>query len=43
MSTRACVAIEEKNGKWKGVYNHWDGYPSGLGKEPCLSLWAGLT
>jgi len=32
MATRACVAIK-KGRSWKGVYNHWDGYPSGLGKD----------
>ena len=32
MSTRGCVAIGDKK-KWEGVYNHFDSYPSGLGKE----------
>ena len=30
MSTRGCVAIGTP-AKWRGVYNHWDSYPSGLG------------
>lgn len=33
MSTRAIVAYKTKDDKWEGVFNHWDGYPSGLGKE----------
>lgn len=32
MSTRGCVAIEDEDG-WVGVYNHYDSYPDGLGKE----------
>lgn len=32
MSTRGCVAIGNKK-EWKGVYNHFDSYPSGLGVE----------
>lgn len=32
MSTRGAVAIKKGNG-WIGVYNHWDSYPKGLGKE----------
>ncbi|MBC7219282.1 MAG: hypothetical protein H5T49_04030 [Hadesarchaea archaeon] len=32
MSTRGCVAIKTGTG-WRGVYNHCDSYPSGLGKE----------
>jgi len=32
MSTRGCVAIKQGEG-WRGVYNHWDSYPTGLGKE----------
>ena len=32
MSTRGCVAIKTEEG-WRGVYNHWDSYPTGLGKE----------
>jgi hypothetical protein len=30
MGTRAVIAAPEGDG-WKGVYHHWDGYPSGLG------------
>lgn len=34
MSTRACVAYEvNKPDDWIGIYSHWDGYPSHLGKE----------
>jgi DNA-directed RNA polymerase subunit RPC12/RpoP len=32
MSTRGCVAIKTEDG-WRGVFNHWDSYPTGLGKE----------
>lgn len=32
MSTRGCVAIGTPE-KWRGVYNHWDSYPTGLGQE----------
>lgn len=32
MSTRGAVAVGTKD-KWKGVFNHWDSYPRGLGKE----------
>jgi hypothetical protein len=31
MSTRGCVAIGTPE-KWRGVYNHWDSYPTGLGE-----------
>jgi len=31
MSTRAVIGREAGEGKFKGVYHHWDGYPSGLG------------
>jgi hypothetical protein len=34
MSTRACIAHKDSGpDKWVGVYSHWDGYPSWLGKE----------
>lgn len=37
MSTRSAIArcnkTFAKTGGFKGVYHHWDGYPSGLGKE----------
>ncbi len=37
MSTRGSVAIgTPKN--WRGVYNHWDSYPTGLGR----SIWQHL-
>jgi hypothetical protein len=32
MSTRGCVAIGTGK-EWKGVYNHYDSYPQGLGIE----------
>lgn len=32
MSTRGYYGIR-KNGELKGTYNHWDSYPSGLGKD----------
>jgi len=32
MSTRSVIAARTKRG-FKGVYHHWDGYPSGLGAE----------
>jgi hypothetical protein len=31
MSTRGCVAIGTPS-KWRGVYNHWDSYPTCLGR-----------
>jgi len=31
MSTRGCIARSTGEGTFKGVYHHWDGYPSGLG------------
>lgn len=37
MATRGVVAIKKGNG-WIGVYNHWDSYPTGLGKELWLHL-----
>ena len=33
MSTRGCVAVKQDFGQWQGVYNHFDSYPTGLGKE----------
>jgi hypothetical protein len=30
MATRGCVAVGTPD-KWRGVYNHWDSYPTGLG------------
>lgn len=33
MSTRGAVAIKQDDNSWKGVYNRYDSYPSGLGKE----------
>jgi hypothetical protein len=34
MATRGCVAVGTPD-KWRGVYNHWDSYPSWLGA--CLA------
>jgi len=31
MATRGCVGIVQEDGTWRGVYNHWDSYPTGLG------------
>ena len=33
MSTRGAVAIKQDDGSWRGVYNRYDSYPTGLGKE----------
>lgn len=37
MSTRAVIGVytNREQGEWRGTYDHWDGYPHGLGK----SLW----
>jgi len=32
MATRGCIAVGTMD-SWKGVYNHIDSYPSGLGKQ----------
>jgi hypothetical protein len=37
MSTRGCVAIGTPH-EWRGVYNHWDSYPTGLGQEVWVYL-----
>ena len=31
MSTRCLIAIKEKNGAYKSIYCHNDGYPEGVG------------
>lgn len=31
MSTRGAIVRSKGNGKFIGVYHHWDSYPSGLG------------
>jgi hypothetical protein len=31
-ATRSTVAIEDKNGKVRGTYVHFDGYVDGVGK-----------
>lgn len=33
MSTRSVIARREGDSGFVGVYHHWDGYPSGLGKD----------
>lgn len=33
MSTRGAVAIRQDDGTWKGVYNRYDSYPTGLGRN----------
>lgn len=37
MSTRGAVAIKTDKG-WRGVYNHFDSYPDGLGREVWVHL-----
>jgi hypothetical protein len=32
MSTNSTIAIQYKDNSVKGIYCHWDGYPSGVGK-----------
>lgn len=32
MGTRSTISLETKEGKFKKVYCHWDGYPSHNGK-----------
>jgi hypothetical protein len=32
MSTRAYICMETKDGQYRGVYNHFDGYLSGIGE-----------
>lgn len=31
MATRSYIAIKDKDNSYKGIYCHWDGYPSGVG------------
>lgn len=33
MGTRGCVGVYIEGKQWRGVYNHYDSYPEGLGKE----------
>ena len=28
MATRSCIIVKRRDGKYSGVYCHWDGYPS---------------
>lgn len=32
MSTRAYICMKTKSGDYRGIYNHWDGYLSGVGE-----------
>lgn len=32
MSTRASIAMIQSDGTIRAIYNHWDGYPEGVGK-----------
>lgn len=31
MSTRSRIAIQDRQGKYRSVYHHYDGYPEGVG------------
>lgn len=33
MATRSRIAVELSDGTVKSVYCHWDGYPSGVGRD----------
>ena len=33
MATRSRIAVELDNGTVKSVYCHWDGYPTGVGRD----------
>ena len=35
MSTRARIGIMQKSGRIIASYQHWDGYPGGLGYNLC--------
>ena len=35
MATRARIALELKDGSFISSYQHWDGYPGGLGYTLC--------
>lgn len=41
MSTRSRIGVIRKSGKVESVYCHFDGYPSGVGKE-LLDNWKGI-
>lgn len=32
MGTRSCIAVKLEDGSFRGVYCHWDGYPSWNGR-----------
>ena len=33
MGTRAFIGIENEDGTITSIYNHWDGYPEGVGQK----------
>ena len=35
MATRARIGITQKSGRIMAAYQHWDGYPGGLGYNLC--------
>ena len=35
MATRARIGIKQKSGRIIASYQHWDGYPGGLGYNLC--------
>lgn len=32
MGTRSAIVLKREDGKYQGIYCHWDGYPSNNGK-----------
>ena len=32
MSTRSSITVQTAENKWKSIYCHYDGYPSGVGQ-----------
>lgn len=33
MGTRSMIVMKDnENGKYRGIYSHWDGYPDGVGR-----------
>lgn len=33
MATRSLIAVQNADGTFLSIYCHWDGYPSGVGKD----------
>jgi len=33
MATRSRIAVQNADGTFLSIYCHWDGYPSGVGKD----------